>query len=96
MATIDVKALFIIALGETRDSPTDMRIIVEDNVMVMPSLVTAIHFRFASYYVFNISFPTEFRLILLFFERFVYGLKTSVPKLLLSIVNFHDNLERIN
>ena len=62
----------------------------------MPSLVMAIHFCFATYYVFNISFPSEFRLILLFLEKFVYNLKTSAPKLPLSVVVLNDSLKRVS
>ena len=60
----------------------------------MPSIATALHFCFASYYVFNISFPPEFRLML-FLEKFVYNLKPSVPKLPLSVVVLNDDLKRV-
>ena len=60
----------------------------------MPSIATALHFCFASYYVFNISFPPEFRLVMLFLEKFVYNLKPSVPKLPLSVV-LNDDLKRV-
>ena len=61
----------------------------------MPSLSTAIHFCFASYYIFNISFPTAFKSILLFLEKYVYGLKSS-QKLPMSVVLVHDGMERLN
>ena len=92
---MDVKAPALVVFGETRDNPTDIRVTIEDAIFVMPSLVSAIHFCFATYYVFNLSFPQEFRLVLLFLEKYIYHLKTSVPKLPLSVVTLNDNLKRV-
>ena len=48
----------IVAFGATASTSSDVKVIVgKENVIVMPSLSTPIHFCFASYYVFNISFP---------------------------------------
>ena len=56
--------------GATRDTLSDVKVVIEkDNVLSMPSLSKAIHFCFASYYVFNISFPQSFKPILLFMEK---------------------------
>ena len=52
-------------------------VIEKDNVLPMLSLSTAIHFCFSSYYVFNISFPPAYKFILLFLEKYVYGLVIS-------------------
>ena len=82
-----------IAFGLTRDSITDIKVVIENNnIIPMPSLSTAIHFCFASYYIFNISFPTAFKSIL---EKYVYGLKSS-QKLPMSVVLVHDGMERLN
>ena len=88
---LKVKAPCIIAFGETRGSPSEMRVVIEDSVFIVPSVLLGLHFCFASYYVFNLSFPNEFRLPLLYLEKFVYGLKPS-SKLPLSLSNFYDNV----
>lgn len=85
IASLQVQAPSIVAFGETSDFPTDIKITIEGSVFAMPSVVSAIHFCFASYYIFNISFPPDFRLIMLVLEKFVYNLKTSVSKLSLSL-----------
>ena len=54
-----------------------MVVIEKTNALSMPLVSSALHFCFASYYVFNISFPPEFKLILLFLEAYVYWLKPS-------------------
>ena len=95
MASMEVRAPAIVVFSETRDNPTDIRVTIEDAIFDMPSLVTAIHFCFATYYVFNLSFPHEYRLVLLFLEKYIYHLKTSVPKLPLSVVTLNDNLRRV-
>ena len=59
--------------GATHDTLSDVKVVIEkDNVLSMPSLSKAIHFCFASYYVFNISFPQSFKPILLFMEKYIY------------------------
>ena len=95
IATITVKAPTIVAFGETRDSLSDIKISIEDNVLVVPCMEIAIHVCFASYYIFNISYPLEYRHLLLFLERFIYCLK-SVPKLPLCVTILNDNLKRVS
>lgn len=92
---LQVKAPSIVAFGETRDLATDVKVIIEGNALIMPSIVTALHFCFASYYVFNIFFPPEFHPIMLFLDKFLYNLKPSVPKLSFSVVVLSDNLKQI-
>lgn len=60
----------------------------------MSSLTMALHFCFASYYVYNITFPSDFRFVLLFLETFVYGLKPS-QKVPLGVTVLSDSLERV-
>ncbi len=61
----------------------------------MFSMSSALHFCFAAYYVFNITFPSDFSNMFLFLETFVYYLKSSVSKLPLCVVGMQDNLRRI-
>ena len=89
-----MKAPCIIAFGETRGSPSEMRVVIEDSVFIVSSISLGLHFCFAAYYVFNLSFPNDFRLPLLYLEKFVYGLKPS-SKLPLSLCNFYDNMSRV-
>ena len=70
-----------------------LRVVMErDNIISMPSIITALHYYFASYYIFNISFPPQFRPVLLFLEMFVYGLKPS-QKTPLSVTTLIHSLE---
>ena len=56
----------------------DFKVLIEsDNVIPMPSVLTALHYCFVAYYVFNIAFPLQYRLILLFLEKCVYSIKPS-------------------
>ncbi len=62
--------------------PTDMHVVVEDNVFVMPSMSAsmsvALHFCFAMYYVCNISFPFVTFYYFYLFEQSVSKLPLSV------------------
>ena len=81
--------------GVTRASASDFKVVTEtDNVLSMPSVVTALHYCFADYYVFNISFPPDFRFVLLFLEKYVNGLK-SFQKLPMCVTVLIDSLERV-
>ena len=52
-------------------------VIENDNIISLSSIKTAVHFCFAAYYILNISFPNVYRPILLFLEKYVYGIKPS-------------------
>ena len=94
LKTIEVRAPSVVAFGATKDSPSDIKVVMEsENIMPMPSMVDALHYCFASYYIFNISFPPDFHLILLFLEKYVYGLKSS-QKLPLSVSLLFDSLQK--
>ena len=70
LCSLPTTAPCVIAFGATRDTLSDVKVVVEkDNVLSMPSLSKATHFCFASYYVFNISFPQSFKPILLFMAK---------------------------
>lgn len=92
---LETRAPFIVGFGATRASATDFKVVIEtDNVLSMPSVVTALHYCFPSYYVFNISFPPDFRFVLLFLEKYVYGLKPS-QKLPMCVTVLINSLERV-
>ena len=96
LSTLQTTAPCIVAFGLTRCSLSDVKVVIEKtNLLQMPSVSTAIHFCFASYYVFNISFPSDFKFILLFLEKYVYGLKSS-QKLPMSVALVHDGMERLH
>ena len=95
MAGINTTAPCIAAFGVTRDNIADFKVVVEtDNIFSINSLATSVHVCFACYYIFNISFPTSYKHILLFLEKYIYGLSSS-QKLPMSVVLVHDGLERI-
>lgn len=76
---------------------SDFKLIVEkENILSMPSIATAVHCAFASYYniIYNISFPSDISPLLLFLEQYVYKLKPS-QKMPVSVSVIIDNLERI-
>ena len=69
-------------------------IIEKNNVIQMPSLVTAVHCCFTSYFIFNnISYPLYFTPLLLFLE-YIYGMKPSQKKLPISVCTLIDSLEK--
>ena len=94
MKSLEVRAPVIVIFGVTKDSPSDVKVIIEyENILPMPSVMDALHYCFACYYVFNISYPPEFHLVMLFLEKYVYGLKSS-QKLPLSVSILYDSLQK--
>lgn len=92
---LETRAPFFVGFGATRASATDFKVVIEtDNVLSMPSVVTALHYCFSTYYVFNISFPPDFRFVLLFLEKYVYGLKPS-QKLPMCVTVLINSLEKV-
>ena len=73
------------AFGASKDSPTDHRI-ENENIIPMPSMIDALatlFFFVLAIMFFNISFPTNFQLMLLFYN---YGLMVSISILYTVIV----------
>ena len=71
-------APYIIAIGETQDALTDIKVIIEKETIVsFSSISEALHYCFAAYYIFNIAYPPAFKPLMLMLETFVYGLKAS-------------------
>jgi hypothetical protein len=92
---IQIKAPSIIAFG-VMDKIEEIKIIIEDdNVLRMPSMLSAVSYCISAYYVFNISYPPEFRSLMLFLEKYIYGLKPSLT-LPLSATLLYDNLLHFN
>ena len=72
---------------------TDFKVVIEgENIFPMPSLICALHFCFAAYYVFNISFPVDFRFVLLFIELINYTIlcRCIISSLLLCISHCYN------
>ena len=96
LGDITTRAPVIAAFGVTRNSISDVKVIIElQNVIPVTDVCTAVHFCFASYFVFNIVYPPSFKNIFLFLERYVYCLKSCV-KLPMCVIIVHDNLERVH
>ena len=73
----------------------DFKVLIEsDNVISMPSVLTALQYCFAAYYVFNIAFPLQYHLILLFLEKYVYSIKPSqkTPIIVSALI---DSLDKV-
>ena len=87
------KGPFVAAFGETVDVLSYMVVMEKNNVISMPTLAAALHYCFASYYVFNISYPPDSKSLMLFLESHVYRLKPSL-KLPLSVAFLIDNLQK--
>ena len=79
-----------------RTEAKDLKVVIEnDNIISLSSITTAVHFCLAAYYIFNISFPNSHRLVLLFLEKYVYGIKPS-QKTPMSVQTLIDSLEKIS
>ena len=90
-----MKSPCIVAFGATLDSVEEMKVVIDDyNVLHMPSMLSALHYCISSYYVFNMSYPPEFRTLMLFLEKYVYGIKPSLS-LPLSASVLYDNLLKV-
>ncbi len=92
--SIQVKSPCIVGFGATLDSVEEIKVVIEDNVLRMPSMLCALNYCVSSYYVFNISYPREFRVLMLFLEKHVYCLKPSLA-LPLSATILYDNLLKV-
>ena len=93
--SLNVSAPCIVAFGASRNHIDNIRVIIESEVVPVANMATAIHFCFSCYYIFNMSFPPSFKLILLFLEKFVCNLKPS-QKLPMSVVLVHNGMERVS
>lgn len=95
MDSIECRAPFIAAFGVNKDELVEFKLVIErENIIAMPSLDVAVHCCFASYYIYNVSYPHHFLPILLFFEQYIYMLKPS-QKLPLSVSIIVDSLKKL-
>lgn len=63
--SVPVNSPCIIAFGATLDTIEEIKVVIErNNVIRMPSMLSALHYCFSSYYVFNMSYPPDFRALL--------------------------------
>ena len=65
---------FGLSLNELQDF---CLVIIENNVVIMPELNTAMHCGFSAYWVFSIKYLASAKNLLLFLERIVYDLPSS-------------------
>ena len=54
----------------------DILVVVENNVLTIPNLMTAVHSCLARYYLFNIAYPSKMKVMGLFLEA-AYQMKPS-------------------
>ena len=95
LESVETHTPYILAFGATQEHLLDIKVIIErENVLPMPSVATALHFCFSAYSVFNISFPQTPSLIVIFLEKYVYGLKPS-QKPPLSATVLYDSLQKV-
>ena len=81
---------FIVGFGATCASGTDFKVVIEtDNVLSMPSVVTAQNYCFSTYYV---SFPPEVRFVIL---RKVCIWTKTFPELPMCETVLINSLERV-
>ena len=84
----------IIGFGETIDKPTNFKVVAEkDNIFEMPSLFTAIQYRFAIFYNMNIAYPKEMNPLMMILETELFGLKASA-KMPVSVTVLRDKLSK--
>lgn len=96
LKTLELHSPRIVVFGVTKDLPSDVKVVMEsENILPMSSVTDALHYCFASYYIFDAAFPPDFHLLLLFLEKYVYGLKPS-QKLPLSVSLLYDNLQKVS
>jgi len=95
LASMENQAPLIATFGINMDSLTDFKVVIEgENILPMPSLSCALHCCFAAYYIYNITFPSDLKPLMLFLEKYVYNLEPS-QKLPLSASIVIDSLERV-
>ncbi len=89
-----MKSPCIVAFGGSIDFVSDVKVVIENNVLPMPSVMNAMEYCVASYYVFNMAYPLEIHPLLIFFEKYIFDLKPS-HKLPLSAAVLYDNLQKV-
>ena len=89
-------APYIVGFGETQDSIDDVRVVIEKETVICFSCISeALHYCFAAYYIFSISYPPDFKMVMLTLDTHVYGLMPS-SKVPLTVTAFQDSLQRLS
>ena len=83
----------VVGLGESLSDLVEFLVVVEDNILTMPNLMTAVHSCLACYYLFNIAYPSKVKIMALFLEE-AYKIKSSskVPLHLEGLLNSISNI----
>ena len=69
---------YVAAFGKSTNHLSDPVVVIEKrNIIHTETLASALHFAFASYYVFDIKFPKNIKGLLVFLEQIVYKLKPT-------------------
>ena len=84
---------YIACFGESMDNLQDSCVVVENNIMQMPSVNMAVHCCFGAYWVFGMKYPPCARYLLLFLENVVYELPIS-QRLPTSVITMIDSLTK--
>ena len=93
---ITIDAPIILAFGSTTEDISDFKLIIErNNIITMPTLMTAVNCCISAYYIFNISYPRAIAPIMMLLENLVYKIKPS-RKLPISLLTTIDSIERAN
>lgn len=85
---------YVAAFGPTLDELQDPRLVIENNIIVMPNLSMALHACFAAYFVFDIQYPMFAHSLLLFLEKIVYEFPSS-QRLPTTVITFMDSISKI-
>ena len=83
----------IVGLGESLNNLVDILVVVENNVLTMPNLMTAVHSCLARYYLFNIAYRQKMKAMGLFLEA-AYQMKLSA-KIPLHLQGFLNSLSKL-
>ena len=68
LESVECRTPFIAVFGVNMDSLTDFKLVIErDTIMSVSPLSTALHCCFASYYIYNIVYPSPLKSFMLFF-----------------------------
>ena len=95
MKTMEQQTPYIVAFGRSLNEVTDIKLVIESiNIIPISSVSLALHYCFASYYIYSISYPTDNNVFFLFMEQYVYQLKPS-KKLPLSASLLVDSFPKL-
>ena len=85
---------FIVSSLWRRTRKSVLMLVVENNVISMPNIITAVHCCLTAYYIFNIVYPAQTKSICLLLES-VYSMKPSL-KMPLHVQSLLNSLSKIS